>query len=112
MALIFWFSHQPRVMDGLPPIDGLDKVFHFIAYFVLGLTFVFAYFKNGIIFHYLPGLISSVIYSWLDEFHQTFIPTRSFEIGDLVADFCGALCATLLLRYILERMARSDMPMK
>jgi VanZ family protein len=39
----------------------------------------------------------------VDEFHQIFIPTRSADIFDLVADAVGAALAT----YLLHRLSRN-----
>ena len=107
MAIIFFLSHQPRVMDGLPQISGLDKILHFIAYFTLALSWILSLSKNKV-----PSLVSktfvfSMLFALSDEFHQTFVPTRSFEILDLVADAAGIFFALILISIIQrDRWAR------
>lgn len=104
MILIFFLSHQPRVMDGLPEITGLDKILHCIAYFVLAMSWIVAFYKNKISNLNLKTTILSMLYALSDEYHQTFIPTRSFEVLDLVADVFGILLAIILSRYIRRFM--------
>jgi len=46
----------------------------------------------------LYSLLASILYGATDEFHQVFVPGRTPEIYDLVADGVGALiCITILL---------------
>mgnify|MGYP001307579025 FL=1 len=104
MGLIFFLSHQPRVMDGLPEITGLDKLLHCIAYFSLAISWITALLKNSVSAAHSKMVILSMLYALSDEFHQTFIPTRSFEVLDLVADAAGILLALKLSRYIQRKI--------
>ena len=104
MGLIFFLSHQPRVMDGLPEITGLDKLLHCIAYFSLAISWIIALLKNSVSAANSKMVIFSMLYALSDEFHQTFIPTRSFEVLDLVADAAGILLALKLSRYIQRKI--------
>jgi len=45
-----------------------------------------------------------MLYALSDEYHQTFIPTRSFEVLDLAADAFGIFLAIILSRYIRRLM--------
>jgi VanZ family protein len=42
------------------------------------------------------------LYGASDELHQSFIPGRSPEIGDWVADTLGALIAVLLVAWLVK----------
>ena len=104
MGLIFFLSHQPRVMDGLPEITGLDKLLHCIAYFSLAISWITALLKNSESAAHSKMVVFSMLYALSDEFHQTFIPTRSFEVLDLVADAAGILLALKLSRYVQRKI--------
>ena len=47
-----------------------------------------------------------VIYSLVDEFHQSFVPSRTASIYDSVIDSAGGLAALLLIRMTRRRGAR------
>ena len=107
MTIIFLLSHQPRVMDGLPPITGLDKLLHFAAYFVLAMSWIIAFSKNNISNLNLKTGILSLLYAFSDEFHQTFVPTRAFEVLDLVADGVGIFLA-LKFSHLVQRKLQAQ----
>ena len=70
---------------------GSDKIAHFGFYGVAGFLFVLWRRANG------TGAASAVIWASIfaallgavDEFHQQWIPGRSMELLDWVADFAG-----------------------
>lgn len=89
--------------------DVSDKVNHFGAY---GLLSVFLYlnlnFQNRFeLLNKFPAtftvLIAS-IYGMVDEIHQMFVPGRSAEFLDWLADFSGSLVAVLITRYLIRRI--------
>ncbi len=96
MALIFFVS---SFNEAPLPGEVSDKSGHLLGYAVLGLTAVRAV-AGG-----LPrrvtmriaaiALAITVGYGMSDEFHQLFVPGRSAEIADLVADAAGAVLATI-----------------
>jgi VanZ family protein len=45
----------------------------------------------------LKSLCFSVFYSIGDEFHQSFLPYRDCELGDVMADTSGVLAGFILL---------------
>lgn len=51
----------------------------------------------------LLGLAVSLSVAILDEFHQSFVPSRTSSGYDVLLDFCGALFAQLLIWYALRR---------
>ncbi|MCF8241504.1 MAG: VanZ family protein [Melioribacteraceae bacterium] len=102
LALTSFPSHS------LPDITTLsDKVKHFIAYMGLGFLLGLAlhlqtkYKKLGAGFLLYAVLIASV-YGLLDEVHQMFIPYRSAEFLDWLADFGGSILGSFF-SYILIR---------
>jgi VanZ family protein len=86
----------------IPTMVISDKVMHFTAYFGLGillnLTLMFQNrypvlkIKNA----FYTLLIGSV-YGVIDEVHQYFIPGRSMEFLDFLADFLGLVLAVILV---------------
>ena len=47
----------------------------------------------------LWGIIVGTVYAISDEFHQWFVPGRSADIGDAIADFVGIIAAQLVFIY-------------
>ncbi len=95
MAAIFYIS---SVSD--PPIpSGTDKSLHGLTYLGLAIVVVRAV-AGG-----LPGpidvwaatiaILITVGYAVTDEVHQMFVPGRSAEMYDLVADAAGAAAGTV-----------------
>jgi len=93
--------------------DISDKVNHFGAY---GLLSVFLYlnlhFQNRFeIFSKYPAFYTILIastYGLLDEIHQMFVPGRSAEFLDWVADFSGSLLAVLITGYLIKRFKQTE----
>ncbi len=103
LAMIFFLSSLPG--DDLPKIgfEYSDKLVHAAVYFVLTILFFYSLKyqsksvklrRNAILF---SGVFASV-YGLSDEIHQFFVPMRSCEFLDWVADAAGAALAMLLLR--------------
>lgn len=82
--------------------DFSDKVNHFGAY---GLLSVLLYLNLKIQDKYKLlrknagtfTIIIASIYGMLDELHQMFVPGRSAEFWDWLADFSGSVVAVLIL---------------
>jgi VanZ family protein len=95
MVTIFILSHTPG--SELPECaNGMDKLFHLLAYTALGLTALFAKRKR---FARAPRstalfvIFFCLAYGISDEFHQFFIPGRTPSLLDLLADLSGGLVA-------------------
>ncbi len=94
MALIFVLSsiqiHAP-VIDDVP---FKDKGVHFLEYAVLGFLCAHAALrtwpKRPPIRTLALGAFLAAAWGFSDELHQAFVPGRSAELGDLVADALGA----------------------
>lgn len=63
-------------------VDG-----HFLMFFLLCASYYKAT-KNVII-----SIVLSILYGLTDEFHQLYVPMRSFQTKDLLVDTLGALLA-------------------
>jgi len=95
MAAIFYVS---SLSDPAIP-TGSDKPLHWLAYFGLAVLVVRAV-AGG-----LPGridawtaaiaILMTAGYAVTDEVHQMFVPGRSAEMLDLLADVAGAIAGTV-----------------
>jgi VanZ family protein len=85
-----------------------DKIKHFIAYAILAgyLTLAFAVqervkwlSKNIVIY----AIIVASLYGIIDEFHQSFIPGRFFEMYDWLADILGAIAGSNIINLLIKK---------
>ena len=93
-VFIFLQSSGPPPLE-LPRIPGLDKLLHAGGYGMLGILFYRAYRSRW------PSasgwatanasLISAALYGLTDELHQSFVPSRTADPWDWLADTFGAL---------------------
>ena len=83
----------------LPNLPHTDKLLHFVAYAVLGVLFQRAFlttrFRKSEVKTALLSIFAAALYGLSDEIHQSFVPSRSPEIMDAVADSFGALAGVL-----------------
>jgi VanZ family protein len=49
------------------------------------------------------AFLFAVGYAFFDEFHQSFIPSRTSSIDDVAIDTCGALCAIAICLLFAQR---------
>jgi len=110
MGVLFWLSHQPSI-DAPMLFPGQDKVFHASVYGILGFFLLGA--LRPTYAGYTPGQIRASIviaslYGISDEFHQSFVPGRSPDVWDWVADTTGALLAVILLARLTRAFSRGQ----
>jgi len=106
-GVIFVLSSLPVAFPrGLP---GIDKAAHGLAYFLLTLAYLNVATRGwgqpGAL-RVLAALAAAGLYGLSDEWHQSFVPGRTFDWADLVADGVGALAAAGLTG-LLARLARA-----
>lgn len=96
MAAIFYVSSLPDVAlpRGVSDLSG-----HSIAYLGFAIVVIRAL-AGGLPRRIGPRVAAmamaiAVAYGVSDEFHQAFVPGRSAEVRDLVADAAGALIGTI-----------------
>jgi len=76
-------------------ITNIDKLVHFCFYFGMVMVMFFDNFLSGK--KYISGkkllyfFIFAVIFGVMIEFIQYFLPTRSAELYDVLANSCGAI---------------------
>lgn len=97
--LIFIQSSQP-FPDLVPAFQYIDKLLHFAAWTLLGFLFFRAYrghspFSNRMDLLIWVSFLSAALYGVSDEIHQHFVPSRTGDIFDVMADVAGSLCGAL-----------------
>jgi VanZ family protein len=109
-AVLFSLSSVSALPE-LPP-RLTDKVVHAGAYAVLAATFVRAFAGgrwSGVTLRSAAwAVVATTLYGLSDEFHQWFVPGRSVEATDVLADFAGgaaAAAAALGLGWLRRRRA-------
>jgi VanZ family protein len=105
--LIFAVSAIPQVPPTFFGLTFGDKVLHFIEYsifsFLLFLTFFTSrkeFFKKNV---FLLSSIIGIVYGFSDEIHQKFVPGRSCDILDFLADCLGIILIQIGIWLYLKR---------
>lgn len=112
MALaIFIFSSIPYPPDIKLSVSHEDLIKHAIAYALFGFFLARAlYFQNRfqrVRESYKPlTFFIGVLYGFSDELHQFFVPGRSSEVSDLLADAFGVLLGILVFSYYVKHRRR------
>ncbi len=102
MGLIFWLSSIPRIPVIHAPIE-IDKVVHTSVFFVL-CWFSYRAFRYQSRFLSVQkyalvlALVLTALYGVTDEIHQRFVPGRTFDYFDMLADATGAVAFAILLQ--------------
>lgn len=84
-----------------PRVPGMDKVIHVGMYAGLGWHAARA---AGVGFPLVAGILG---FAALDEWHQGFVPGRSGDVGDWVADLVGGALGIVALRARERRESRA-----
>jgi VanZ family protein len=97
-GFIYWLSDQPSLPAPMW-FSGQDKLYHSGAYFILAVLAWrgFRTFVQPPIILAMASIAFSSLYGLSDEWHQSFVPGRSSDSMDWVADTLGASLAALLL---------------
>jgi VanZ family protein len=77
---------------------------------------------TGLLFRALRGVVGgfwwraaiafvpALIFAPVDEYHQSFVPSRTSSPYDVLIDYCGAILGILICRAIHQRLKRSREP--
>lgn len=113
MAAIFAMSAQsggeldtwlPWFQKLFPGLQSFNPV-HYLAYFILSLTFSFGFgFRRMNVWRCLLVVLLCVAYGATDEWHQSFVPKRTPDVHDLLHDGIGAAAAALAV-WLWRRLA-------
>jgi len=103
LATAFYLSSQP---NPLPELTSRfwDKGLHFVEYGTLGALLVFALRRSGAgpRAALLLAVAGASVYGASDEVHQAFVPGRSCDVLDWLADSLGGAVGASLLALALR----------
>lgn len=110
-VVIFFLSSGPvpEEVEELSPFSGFDKVVHGVLFGGLAACVAVGLWRSNARltrrqFIGIPVLFTT-LYGVSDELHQYFVPERSVEFWDLIADFLGALIVTVgLVEFVFPRL--------
>ncbi len=111
--LIFWQSSGP-LPHQTPSLTGLDKLAHAAVYALLAFLAARAFatlpFPDQAPVLPWAAALFAALYGLSDEIHQSFVPGRSADAWDWIADISGAIAGALIYR---RRVARrpADKPL-
>jgi VanZ family protein len=103
--LIFYFSSIPNLRTAQNPFwdEIIRSTLHGIFYTILYLLFFrvlnFDVKKKDF---WVPLILAS-LYGLSDEIHQGFVPTRSFQLRDLMVDFSGVALGVFIIWKLLPK---------
>jgi len=99
MGLVFYLSSYPVQMR-VPSFSSFDKLSHIGAYGILACLVYLGLWKMNVATRHLLALsfLISFLFGISNEIHQYFIPCRTAEILDVVANGIGAFCFPLVFR--------------
>lgn len=103
-GLIFYLSSLPNPLPVLTHRIG-DKVLHLVEYAAFAVVVTWGLSHVGLGYGRAArwaALLGS-LYGATDEFHQRFVPHRSADVADWIADSTGAALGALLAWLILRR---------
>lgn len=86
MVFIFYLSSQSSIPYYID-VPNIDKLFHFIIYFILGLLLSLIPISRTVL------ILIGILYGASDEFHQSFIEGRECSLIDFLFDSLGILLA-------------------
>jgi len=105
-GVIFIQSSYPSTQS-LPRFLHADKLIHAGAYALLGFLFFRAFqatkIQKGIVLLIIFSGLASSLYGVSDEIHQSFVPSRTASIADVLADTAGSFLGAVVAQFILNR---------
>ena len=109
LYLVFTWSASDQTADSLPAIVS-DKLAHFGEYGLLVLLLIFALtaFELERITPraLLAAAALSIAWGVIDEYHQSFVPTRDSSRADVAADAAGSAAGAALVAALAWRERR------
>jgi VanZ family protein len=101
--LIFLLSSIPGGSFPQAKIFSYDKILHASVYGVLGILCFLASARTWSLRTAVLVLLSAAmttLYGFTDEFHQLFVPGRSADLYDVLADAVGGLAGALAASFL------------
>jgi VanZ family protein len=110
-VIIFWLSSLSSLPHIETPIIAEDKLAHLSVYFL------FCWFSHRALFFQISSTVLkrwalvgafllTCLYGYFDEVHQLFVPNRSYDYYDMLADAIGAILYVILITVLNRRKRR------
>jgi len=102
---IFFFSSIPGGVPGTGGGIRVSVIYHMIIFFLFNFFLLMAIKgKREIRLTYIiTAIIISILYAFLDEFHQFFVPFRAPDISDILTDTVGIFLSSILILYFKKK---------
>lgn len=110
--MIFYLSSQPDPPRPDFSFPGVDKLAHMTLYAGLAALLSIGIRRSNErtpfrVQFYVPVLFAA-LYGLTDEYHQRFVPYRTFEWADIAANALGALAVQCVLCLLVWRLQWAD----
>jgi VanZ family protein len=106
-VMIFLISALPSLSPARFGFVLEDKFLHFIEFSILSFLLFLAFSTSGNTFvkkHiFILSSIVGIVYAISDEIHQSFVPGRSCEFLDFVADTLGIVLVQMVIWLYLKK---------
>lgn len=106
MLLIWWLSSQALAIS-TASFPFRDKGVHAVEYGVLGALLAHAlagtFLRSTRAQLWLWAVGFTVVFGMTDEIHQAFVPGRSSDIADVMADAIGAVLGATVRLFVFSR---------
>lgn len=96
VLVLFGVSSIPDLRVPKHDTPGLDKLFHFGEYLVLGVLFARAVGAPAARRALWSGALLGLCVAMLDELYQSTVPGREADVVDAIADVMGAAAGALV----------------
>ena len=115
LPILRWLGFDDPAVRGI--ILAIRKLGHLTEYALLAIFLWRAWmlrpvFRPPMSWHWREAILPFAIcvgYALLDEFHQSFVPSRGASLMDVLIDACGALIGLMLLwRWHRARLTRAS----
>jgi VanZ family protein len=108
IAAGIWFLSSQSTLPQIKGVLGWDKLQHLLAYGALSVAAALwvspAFQKRRPLAALLVTALAASIYGVTDELHQFFVPGRSCNFWDWLADTVGALLGATAAHLVLLRL--------
>ncbi len=107
MVFVFWLSIKPMPEDAKDLFPYQDKIVHFILYSLLAIIAYLVFQKSTVEYKrltlWLFPILLALIYGWAIEVYQLYVPTRSFEVNDIIVNCFGGIAGSTVMQAIVMK---------
>ena len=100
LILIFVLSSIPDPAFADTGIPSFDKILHTIEYAVLGFLIIRGFRNSRFSLSHIKFILLAAslgtLYGITDEFHQSFVPNRCANLGDIFFDCIGSIIGSIV----------------